>query len=48
VAVSGYGRARDRERSREAGFDRHLVKPARPEEIRALLVSNLVGREAIR
>lgn len=48
VAVSGYGSERDRERSREAGFDRHLVKPAWPEEIRALLVSNLVGREAIR
>lgn len=27
VAVSGYGQADDRRRSREAGFDRHLVKP---------------------
>lgn len=27
VAISGYGQARDRKRSREAGFDRHLVKP---------------------
>ncbi len=27
VAVSGYGQARDRERSREAGFDAHLTKP---------------------
>jgi CheY-like chemotaxis protein len=27
VAVSGYGRQEDRRRSRESGFDRHLVKP---------------------
>jgi PAS domain S-box-containing protein len=27
VAVSGYGQEEDRRRSREAGFDRHLVKP---------------------
>ena len=27
IALSGYGRAEDRERSRSAGFDLHLVKP---------------------
>jgi CheY-like chemotaxis protein len=27
VAVSGYGQPEDRERSRQAGFDEHLVKP---------------------
>jgi signal transduction histidine kinase/ActR/RegA family two-component response regulator len=27
VAISGYGQAEDRQRSREAGFDQHLVKP---------------------
>jgi PAS domain S-box-containing protein len=27
VAISGYGQPDDRRRSREAGFDRHLVKP---------------------
>jgi CheY-like chemotaxis protein len=27
VAVSGYGQDDDRRRSREAGFDYHLVKP---------------------
>ena len=27
VAVTGYGHTSDRERSREAGFDLHLVKP---------------------
>jgi two-component system CheB/CheR fusion protein len=27
AAVSGYGNEEDRRRSKEAGFDRHLVKP---------------------
>ncbi len=27
VAVTGYGQESDRQRAREAGFDRHLVKP---------------------
>lgn len=27
IAVSGWGQARDRDRSREAGFALHLVKP---------------------
>ena len=30
VAVSGYGEEGDRRRSREAGFDQHLVKPVDP------------------
>ena len=30
VAVSGYGEDGDRRRSREAGFDQHLVKPVDP------------------
>ena len=33
VAVTGYGQAKDRERSREAGFDMHLVKPVDPERL---------------
>jgi len=28
IALSGYGREKDRKRSEEAGFDVHLVKPA--------------------
>ena len=27
IAVTGYGQQQDRERSRDAGFDDHLVKP---------------------
>ncbi len=37
VAVTGYGQAADRQRSREAGFDLHLVKPVDLEDIAAML-----------
>jgi hypothetical protein len=35
--AAGWGQERDRQRSAEAGFDRHLVKPAEPAEIAALI-----------
>ncbi|HKI01863.1 MAG TPA: ATP-binding protein [Thermoanaerobaculia bacterium] len=38
-AVSGYGQEEDRQRSREAGFDRHLLKPLDFEEIQNLLAA---------
>jgi DNA-binding response OmpR family regulator len=41
VALSGYGEERDRRRSRDAGFDQHLVKPVDPEVLRATLTSVL-------
>jgi CheY-like chemotaxis protein len=37
VATTGWGHAEDRERTRAAGFDHHLVKPIDPEAIRQLL-----------
>jgi signal transduction histidine kinase len=37
VALTGYGSLTDRERSREAGFDHHLVKPVSREMLRTLL-----------
>ncbi|MEM5373178.1 response regulator [Paraburkholderia azotifigens] len=37
IALTGYGQPEDRARTREAGFDFHLVKPARPDEILNLL-----------
>ncbi len=37
VAVTGYGTREDRERSREAGFDHHLVKPVEPGELDRIL-----------
>jgi CheY-like chemotaxis protein len=39
VAVTGWGQEDDRQRAREAGFDRHLVKPAAPEDIETILRS---------
>jgi len=37
VALTGYGQDEDRRRTREAGFDRHLVKPVNPDELREVL-----------
>jgi CheY-like chemotaxis protein len=39
VALTGWGAEDDRARSRAAGFDHHLLKPAFPEQIRAILAS---------
>lgn len=37
IALTGYGQDRDRERSKLAGFDHHLVKPADPVELSRIL-----------
>jgi CheY-like chemotaxis protein len=37
VAMTGYGQDSDRQRSHEAGFDAHLVKPVDVDELRHLL-----------
>jgi CheY-like chemotaxis protein len=37
AALSGWGQTRDRERTQEAGFDAHLVKPPKMKEIVELL-----------
>ena len=39
VALTGYGQAEDLARSREAGFDHHLVKPVDPEALERLIAS---------
>ena len=39
VALTGWGQAEDRRRSRDAGFDHHLIKPAGIDELCALLPS---------
>jgi PAS domain S-box-containing protein len=38
IAMTGYGQAEDRERTKEAGFDYHLVKPVEPMELQDLLL----------
>ena len=37
VAVTGWGQERDRQQTSEAGFDAHVVKPADPFALRALI-----------
>jgi CheY-like chemotaxis protein len=37
VALTGWGAPEDRRRSREAGFDQYLLKPAVPEQVHALI-----------
>src|SRR5262249_38652949 len=39
IALTGYGQEEDQQRSKEAGFDYHLVKPVEPETLQALLNS---------
>jgi len=39
IALSGYGRDEDMQRSQQAGFDRHLVKPVAPDTLIELLSS---------
>jgi len=39
IALTGYGQEEDRKRSKEAGFDYHLVKPVEPEALQHLLNS---------
>ena len=44
IALTGWGSEFDRERSRKAGFDRHLVKPVSPPELLAILSSKDMPR----
>lgn len=44
LALSGYGREQDRQRSAAAGFAAHLVKPADPAEVHAKLTQVLSGQ----
>ena len=46
VALTGYGREPDRQLAAQAGFDRHLVKPAEIEDLLAALEPGGVSRPA--
>jgi CheY-like chemotaxis protein len=39
VALTGWGQAADRQRAREAGVDRHLVKPISPLALKEVLTT---------
>jgi PAS domain S-box-containing protein len=41
IAVTGWGQEEDRQRTREAGFDEHLVKPVRVHELKTILFSSI-------
>jgi signal transduction histidine kinase/ActR/RegA family two-component response regulator len=44
VALTGYGQERDIERSKAAGFDVHLVKPADIEQLLEIIAANELNR----
>jgi CheY-like chemotaxis protein len=46
VALTGWGQARDRALSQEAGFDHHLVKPVDPESLSRILGERLAWSTA--
>ena len=39
IALTGYGRPDDRQNSKNAGYDHHLVKPIEPEELLSLIAT---------
>ncbi len=43
VAVTAYGQQSDRDRSRQAGFDAHVVKPVSMELVRSILGTMFPG-----
>jgi CheY-like chemotaxis protein len=44
IAQTGWGQSEDRQRTREAGFDHHLVKPLDPKALRKLIAEHPVRR----
>jgi CheY-like chemotaxis protein len=46
VALTGWGTQEDRQRTREAGFDRHLTKPAELPAVEELLRAAAEARRA--
>jgi DNA-binding response OmpR family regulator len=47
IALTGYGQVKDRQRSRDEGFDYHLLKPFDPCELEGLL-EQFASREGAR
>jgi signal transduction histidine kinase/ActR/RegA family two-component response regulator len=39
VAVTGYGQAKDKQRTEQLGFDHHLVKPVDPDRLKQILAT---------
>ena len=47
IALTGWGQDEDKRRTREAGFDFHLVKPVLPEALEKLLAELLAAKGAV-
>jgi CheY-like chemotaxis protein len=43
IALTGWGQDEDRRRSREAGFDHHLVKPVDPQALMKMIADLVVS-----
>jgi two-component system CheB/CheR fusion protein len=43
IALTGYGRPKDREAVKDAGFDEHLIKPLKPDELARALRRRVDG-----
>jgi hypothetical protein len=39
VAVTGWGHVSDKQRTQQAGFEHHLVKPIVPHQLRTLIAT---------
>jgi CheY-like chemotaxis protein len=48
IAVTGWGQKQDRERSREAGVDLHMVKPVDPGALLQMLNRHIDDAESTR
>jgi PAS domain S-box-containing protein len=44
IAVSGYGQEADKQRSKEAGFDEHAVKPLDPQKLLELIITRRTAK----
>jgi len=47
IAVTGWGQESDRQKAMEAGFDRHLVKPVSPRDLKRVLIESSSVRRAV-
>lgn len=48
IAVTGYGTDEDLQRTQEAGFDHHIVKPIEPAELNALMARSITAMSVSR
>ena len=47
IALTGWGQLDDRERSKRAGFDHHLVKPPDIDRLRSILAARVASTNGV-